>query len=69
MGAKGGCALPRRAEYHRGVQLLIGGAEIQHQLQHLVHHLVQTGIGAVYLIDNDNDGQILRQRLSSTKRV
>ena len=67
VGAEGSRALPGRAEHHGGVQLLVGSAEIQHQLQHLVHHLVQTGVGAVHLIDDDDDGQVLRQRLFQHK--
>ena len=63
VGGKGGGALPCGAEYHRGVQLLIGGTEIQHQLQHLIHHLVQAGVGPVHFIDHNDNGEVLCQRL------
>ena len=67
MGTKGGCALPRGAEHHRGIQLLIAGAQVQHQLQHLIHYLVQAGIGPVHFIDDNDNSQILRQRLFQHK--
>ena len=54
VGAVGGGALPSGAEHGGGVELLVGGVQVQQQLQHLVHHLVNPGVGLVNLVDGHN---------------
>ena len=53
-GVRGG-ALPAGAEQGGGLELLVGGVQIQQQLQHLVHHLVDPLVGAVDLVHHHND--------------
>ena len=55
LGRIAGGSLPAGAEEHGGVQLLIGSVQVQQQLQHLVHHLVDPLVGAVDLVDHHND--------------
>ena len=55
VGGVGGGALPAGAEQGGGLKLLIGGVQIQQQLQHLIHDLVNTLIGAVNLVHHHND--------------
>ena len=50
IGGIGRNALSGRAEQHRGIQLLFCGVQIQQQLQHLVHHLVDALVGPVDLV-------------------
>ena len=38
-----------------GLKLLVGGVQIQQQLQHLVHDLVDALVGAVHLVDHHDD--------------
>ena len=46
------------------VQLGVVRVQLQEQLQHLVHHLVGPGLGAVYLVDADDDGELQLQGLA-----
>ena len=47
-----------RAEEHRRIELLVGRIKLKKKLKHLVAYLVKTGIGTVYLINNDDDSVI-----------
>ena len=58
-----GRAVTAGAEHHRAVQLLIGGAKIHQQLKDLVNDLGNAGIGAVDLVDSNDQRQVLLQRL------
>ena len=48
-------ALTAGAEQHRGVELLVGRVKIHKKLKHLVNDLVDALVGAVDLVDNNND--------------
>ena len=54
VGLDGGSTLPPGAEEHGGIQLLIGGVQIQQQLQALVDDLVHPLVGAVDLVYHHN---------------
>src|SRR5699024_5644955 len=43
------------AEEHGGIELLVRAAEVHEQLQHLVHDLKYALVGAVYLVEDDDD--------------
>ena len=58
-----GDALPRGAEQRRRFELLVRGVQVEQQLKHLVHDLLDAGIETVDLIDNDNDLVTQLQRL------
>ena len=55
-------ALPAGAEEHRGIQLLIRRVEVDEQFEHLIYDLVYTLVGAVDLIDDDDDAVAELQR-------
>ena len=55
-------ALPAGAEEHRGIQLLIRRVEVDEQFEHLIYDLVYALVGAVDLIDNDDDAVAELQR-------
>ena len=55
IGTVGGGALTAGAEDGGGIELLVGGIQIQQQLQNLVHDLVDTGIGLVHLVHRHDD--------------
>ena len=55
VGGVGGGALAAGAEQGWGLKLLVGGVQIQQQLQHLVHDLVDALVGAVHLVDHHDD--------------
>ena len=55
VGGIAGGALAAGAEQHGGVQLLVGGVQVHEQFQHLVHHLVDALVRAVYLVDHYDD--------------
>ena len=55
VGGIAGRAVAGGAEQHGTVQLLIGGVQIQQQLQHLVDDLVDPLVGAVDLVDDHDD--------------
>ena len=48
-------ALPRGAEEHRAVELVVGGVQVDQQLEYLVDDLVDAPVGPVYLVDDDDD--------------
>ena len=56
-------------EEHRVVDLVVIGAERDEELQDLVHHLVDAGVGAVHLVDDDDGEEACCRALRSTKRV
>ena len=43
------------AEYSGRVELLFGGIKVEQQLQNLVHDFINTGVGFIHLVDNDDD--------------
>ncbi len=45
---------------HREGELLVGGAQVAHQVEDVVDDLLGTGAGAVDLVDDDHDGQARR---------
>ena len=51
----GSRACPGGAEEHGGVQLLVSGVQIHQQFQHLVDDLMHPLVGAVDLVDHDDD--------------
>ena len=55
VGGVGGGALAAGAEQGGGLKLLVGGVQIQQQLQHLVHDLVDALVGAVDLVHHHDD--------------
>ena len=48
-------ALAAGAEQHRGIKLLVGRVKIHKKLKHLVDDLVDALVGAVDLVDDNND--------------
>ena len=57
-------ALTAGAEKHGRVKLLVGGVEVHEQLQHLVDDLVDALVGAVDLVDDDDDAVAELERLA-----
>ena len=55
VGAVGSGALTAGAEDGGGIELLVGGVQIQQQLQNLIHNLVDTGVGLIHLVDGHDD--------------
>ena len=55
IGRVGGYALPRGTEQHGGIQLFLRGVQIQQQLQHLVHHLMDALVGPIDLVHHHDD--------------
>ena len=53
--AVGSGTLAARAEHGGRIELLVGGVQIQQQLQHLVHHLMDPGVGLIDLVDGHDD--------------
>ena len=54
-GSRAGTAA---AEQHRRIQLLVGGVQIHQKLQGFVNNLIDTGVGAVHLIDHHDDAVV-----------
>ena len=52
-----------RAEYRGRFKLLVVCVKIYKQLEYLVHHLVNTGVGLIYLIDDHYNFMIEFKRL------
>ena len=63
VGIKGSGAVAARAVEHRRIQLLVGGVQVDEQLQDLVLHLTQAGVGLVDLVDADDDAVVEGQGL------
>ena len=63
VGAVGRRTLPGRAENGGRVELLLGGVEVEQELEHLVHDLVHACVGPVDLIDDHDDLVAQLQRL------
>ena len=57
-------ALTAGAEEHGRVKLLVGGVEVHEQLEHLVDDLVDALVGAVDLVDDDDDAVAELERLA-----
>ena len=62
VGILGSSTCSARAVEHRAVKLLVGGVEIDKKLKYLVLDLAETGIGLVYLVDNDDDSVVKLKR-------
>ncbi len=65
--AVAGGACPARAEDHRAVQLLIGGAKVHQQQQNLVDDLLDPRVRPVDLVHRDHQREVLLQRLLQHK--
>ena len=59
-----GRALLRRRVDDREVELVVVGAELHEQVEHLVHHLVRALLRAVDLVHHHDRAQALRERLA-----
>ncbi len=59
---RGGAGAAGR-EHDGAVQLLVGGVQLEQQLQRFVHNLGAARVRAIHLVDHDNDRQIQLQRL------
>ncbi len=64
VGIHGSHACLRRGVDKGAVQLRIVRVQLQEQLQHLVHHLIRPGLGAVYLVDAYDDRELQLQGLA-----
>ncbi len=62
VGGIAGGAVAGGAEQHGAVQLLVGGVQIQQQLQHLVDDLVDALVRPVDLVDDHDDAMTQLQR-------
>ena len=62
-----GRAVTAGAEDHRAVQLLVGSTQVHQQLQNLVDDFRNAGVGAVDLVDRDDERQVLLQSLLQNK--
>ena len=49
------------------VELFVGGVQFQEQFQRLIHHLGAARVGAVGLVDDDDDLEVQLQRLFQNK--
>ena len=67
VGGIAGRAVAGGAEQHGAVQLLGGGVQIQQQLQHLVHYLVDALIRPVDLVDDHDHAVPQLQRAAEDK--
>ena len=56
IGREGSRARSARAPEHRSVELFIGSIQLEQKLQYLIAYLVETSIGAVYLVYHNDDG-------------
>src|SRR5699024_9958025 len=63
VGVQAGGAGPAAAVDHGALQLLVRGAQVHQQVQHLVHHFFDAGVGAVDLVDDHHQAQVLLQGL------
>ena len=61
-GGIAGGTVAAGAEQHGAVELLVGGVQVQQQLQHLVDDLVDALVGAVDLVDDHDDTVAQLQR-------
>ena len=55
LGIVAAAAVAGRAEQHGGIQLIVGGVQVDEQLQHLVDDLIDALVGAVDLVDHHDD--------------
>ena len=62
-----GGAVAAGAEDHRAVELFVGGAQVHQQFQHFVDDLLDAGVGAVDLVDGDDQRKVLLQSLLQHK--
>ena len=62
-----GGAVAAGAEHHGAIQLLVGGAQVHQQFQNLVDDFLDAGVGAVDLVDRDDQRQVLLQGFLQNK--
>ena len=67
VGGIAGRAVASRAEQHRGIELLVRGVKVHQQLQYLVDDLVDALVGAVDLVDDDDDPVAELQRAAQNE--
>ena len=67
MFIEGRRAVPARTEHERALELVIRSVQIHKQLQYFVDNLFNARIGAVDLVDNDDEFQAHLQRLLRNK--
>ena len=56
-------ARTRTAIHYGTVELVVVRAEVEKELEHLVHDFGGTGVGAIHLVHDDDDGQTERKRV------
>ena len=61
IGIERGGTCSARAEDHRAVQLLVVCVQLHEQLEDLVLHLFDAGVGLVNLVDDDDDAMVQLQ--------
>ena len=60
-------ALLRRAVHRGKIQLLFGGVEVEHQVEHLLVHLVGAAVGFVHLVDHHDGSESQGQGFAQHK--
>src|SRR5699024_469439 len=63
VGVQAAGAGPAAAVDHGALQLLVRGAQVHQQVQHLVYYFFDAGVGAVDLVDDHHQAQVLLQGL------
>ncbi len=64
LGIKPRIAVDGRGVHHGEVQLLVRGAQLHHQVEHLVHRALGVSVGAVYLVHHHHDAQAPLERMA-----
>ena len=57
IGSQARVAVHSRGVHHGEVQLLVGGTQFHHEVEHLVHRAFRIGVGAVDLVHHHHDAQ------------
>ena len=63
IGVQAGGAGAAAAVDHGAFQLLVRSAQVHQQVEHFVHHFFDAGVGAVDLVDDHHQAQVLLQGL------